>query len=304
MHRKIAITTSSFAKYDTSPLDLLKGRGFEIVTNMLGRELEAKETVELCSDSIGIIAGTELYDRSVLENLKGLKAISRCGVGIENIDINFANILGVKLFNTPDAPTLAVAELTIGLILNLLRKVNQMDVNIRSNKWEKLMGNLLYDKKIGIIGFGRIGQKVAELLSGFGAELACCDTEAKSSYINCSKKGFKEILSWSDIVTLHLSVTKRECPIIGVKEFDLMKKGSWLVNVSRGGVVDEEALYHTLKSNYLSGAALDVFEKEPYEGPLKGLNNIILTPHVGSYAKEARIKMERQAVENLIRGLT
>lgn len=304
MSKKIAITTSSFAKHDTKPLDLLKTEGFETVKNMSGRKLEKKEILEFCNDSIGIIAGTEIYDSDVLKGLGKVKAISRCGVGMENIDIDFANSLGIKILNTPDAPTLSVAELTMGLILNLLRKVNQMDTGIRGNKWEKLMGNLLFGKKIGIIGFGRIGRKVGELVSGFGTELAYCDTETKMPpAFNCSKKDLEAILGWADIITLHLSAAKVKGPIIGSKEIDLMKKGSWFINVSRGGVVDEEALYRALKNNYLSGAALDVFEKEPYKGLLKELDNVILTPHIGSYAKEARIKMEVEAVENLIKNL-
>jgi len=303
MKERIAVTTTSFAQYGTAPLCLLEERGLKIIRNTFGRKLERKEIIDLCNGCIGIVAGTELYDRDVLEALGGLKVISRCGVGMENIDINAINRIGIKVFNTPDAPTLAVAELTVGLILNLLRKVNQMDTRIRNGRWEKLMGNLLYAKKVGIIGFGRIGQKVGEILSAFGAEIAYCDIEPKFSSVNCTRKELEEILGWADIITLHLSISKKKGLVIGRKELELMKKGAWLINVSRGGVVDEEALQGVLKNGHLSGAALDVFGGEPYEGPLKALENILLTPHVGSYAREARIKMEKEAVENLIKGL-
>ena len=303
MENKVAITTTSFAQDGSALFNLLEKNGLEVIRNTFGRKLDKKEILEVCEGCIGIIAGTEIYDADVLKGLQGLKVISRCGTGTENIDIDTANSLGIKIFNTPEAPTLAVAELTIALILNLLRKINQMDSYIKNDKWEKLTGNLLSGKKVGIIGFGRIGQKVAELISIFGTEIAYHDVKSKSSYVKCIRKEFKEILSWADIITLHLSVSKEDCPIIGDKELNLIKTGGWLINVSRGSVVDEKALYYALKSNRLSGAALDVFEREPYRGPLTELNNVILTPHIGSYAMESRIRMEKEAVENLIKGL-
>jgi len=301
--KKIVITTSSFGKHDKRPLGLLGAEGYEIILNPYGRTLKKEEVIDLCGNAVGIIAGTETLDDETLGNLIHLKVISRCGTGMDNIDIDSANRLGIKVYNTPDSPTLAVAELAVGLMLNLLRKVNQMDIAIRNGKWNKLMGNLLCEKKVGIIGFGRIGQKVGKLLSAFGASLAYCDIESKHCSINCSEKKFEEILSWADILTLHLSHSIEEKPVIGGQELNLMKKGSWLVNVSRGCVIDEASLYQVLKNNHLAGAALDVFEQEPYNGPLKELENVILTPHIGSYAKEARVGMETEAAKNLLEGL-
>jgi len=302
--KKITITTTSFGKNDKKPLGLLEKNGFEVMLNPYGRKLGEKEIIELCWDAVGIIAGTEALDNDVMEELPNLRVISRCGASLDNIDLDAAKTKNIKIFNTPDAPTLAVAELTVGLILNLLRKITQMDTLIRNNEWKKLMGNLLYGKKVGIVGFGRIGRKVGELLSSFGAELAYCDTEAKPSSINCSRKEFKEILAWADIVTLHLSISaKMLSPLISDKELALMRKGSWLINTSRGNVIDEKALYDSLKNGHLSGAALDVFKEEPYLGKLRELHNILLTPHIGSYAKEARVKMELVAAKNLLTGL-
>jgi len=252
---------------------------------------------------IGIIAGTESLNNNVFPYLQELKVISRCGSGIDNVDLRVAQERGIKVYNTPDVATRAVAELTVGVILNLIRKVNQVDRIIRDGNWDKRMGNLLYGKKVGIVGFGRIGQKVGELLSIFGTELSYYDIEPKYSSINCAQKTFKEILAWADIITLHLSYSEGCKSIIGKRELELMKKGSWLINLSRGGVVDEQALYQVLKNGHLSGAAVDVFEQEPYSGPLRELDNIILTPHIGSYARETRIEMEIRAVKNLLKGL-
>lgn len=300
MKKKIAITTTSFAKFDDSPFRLLKDSGFHYETNSSGRKMEEKEILDLCKDCTGIIAGTETYSGDLLKKLKGLKVISRCGVGIDNIALETARELGILVVNTPSGPTEAVSELCVGLILNLLRNISAMDRDIRNGIWKKHMGNLLRGKKVGIIGFGKIGRMVAEMLSPFKVELAYNDLKDFDSHWTYRNKD--ELLSWADIVTLHCSggCVKK---LIGEEEINRMKKGSFFVNLSRGEHVDEAALYHALKSGHLAGAAIDVFEKEPYLGNLKELSNVILTPHIGSYAKESRIMMEIESVNNLINAL-
>jgi D-3-phosphoglycerate dehydrogenase len=214
--------------------------------------------------------------------------------------MNWARRTGIKVVNTPDAPTLAVAELTIGMILNLLRKISLMDKELKNGTWKKRMGNLLKGKKVGIIGFGRIGQKVAKLLSVFECELSYHDPYLSDGLLNLDNLPLEELLGWADIVSIHACGNKT---IIGEKEISLMKKGSWLINTSRGDSIDEEALYNSLKKGYLRGAAVDVFNEEPYYGKLTELDNIILTPHIGSYAVESRAEMEKEAVVNLLKEL-
>jgi D-3-phosphoglycerate dehydrogenase len=162
------------------------------------------------------------------------------------------------------------------------------------------MGNLLHGKKVGIVGFGRIGQQTATLLLPFGVELSYCDMDTKTCSFDCSKKKLEDILAGADMITLQSSTTAGGEYRSGEKELQLMKENSWLVNVARGGVVDEAALYNELKKGHLAGAAIDVFEHEPYDGPLKELANTIITPHIGSYAKEGRIQMEIDSVKNLL----
>ncbi len=297
---KTIITTSSFGKFDNSPLDLCKDNGLEITLNPYGRKINSEELIQLAENAVGIIAGTEPITEETMLKLSSLKVISRCGVGIDNVDVASAEKMGIKVFNTPDAPTLAVAELTIGFILNLLRKVTTMDSDVKNGNWDKLMGNLLYRKKVGLKGFGRIGRKVCEMLRPFGCEIAYSDPFIDDGVMGLRNMPLEELLSWADIVSIHVSVSEQ---LIGADKLQLMKEGSWIVNTSRGGVVDEESIYELLRSGHLSGAALDVFENEPYSGPLKELNNVILTPHIGSYAMEARIEMETRAVENLLNGL-
>ncbi|KJU81329.1 D-isomer specific 2-hydroxyacid dehydrogenase NAD-binding protein [Candidatus Magnetobacterium bavaricum] len=298
--KKIAITTTSFCEYDKNPLSLLIKHGLEIVINPYKRKLNREEVVELSKDAVGIIAGTEPLNAYVLERLTGVKVISRCGVGMDNVDMDVAKRLGIKVYNTPDAPTLAVAELTVGLMLNLLRKVSQMDRDIRLGSWRKKMGNLLYKKNVGILGFGHIGKKVSELLKPFTCNIAYVDPAVENDFGGFKRLSITEMLEWADIVSIHVSSRNK---IIGHEEFRLFKKGAWLINVSRGEVVDEECLYECLQDGTLSGAALDVFESEPYDGTLKKLDNVILTSHIGSYAKESRVEMEMQSAINLLQGL-
>lgn len=298
---RVIITTSSFAVFDDSPLKSLEAQGIAYELNAYGRKLTAEEVVEMARDADGILAGTEPLDRFVLEQLPHLKVISRCGVGMDNVDLAYAESAGVKVYNTPDGPTQAVAELTVGLMIDLLRKVSAMDRQLRAGVWKKQMGNLLQGKKVAIVGFGRIGKQVARLLEAFDADIAYCDTCRIESPVCCMDKA--ALLGWGDIVTLHCSSNTEGGPVMGEREIRSMKPGAWLVNASRGGLVDETALQSALKEGRLAGAAIDVFEKEPYTGPLRDLDNVILTPHVGSYAREGRIRMEALAAANLIEGL-
>ena len=162
------------------------------------------------------------------------------------------------------------------------------------------MGQLLRGKRVGIIGLGRIGSAVASLLKNFGVEIVYFDTivRTKSKFIKFV--GFDALLKTSDIITLHISGSQ---PLLDEKALSLCKQGSFIINCARGGLIDEKALYAHLKNRHLAGAALDVFEQEPYTGELKNLNNVILTSHIGSYARESRVEMEIQAVQNLIKGL-
>jgi len=296
---KVFVSTSSFAKDDSRPMNLLKEAGLEVYTNSYCRKLSEDEIMDFLHDVDYLIAGTEPLTKRVLESAKRLKVISRCGTGLDNVDIKAADKLGIKVYNTPYGPTQSVAELTIGLIFDMLRRISKMDRDVRSGVWEKYTGNLLSGKKVGIIGFGKIGQKVAELLMPFGCEIVCYDIRTEDKELKIKIASLDEILRTSDIISIHVSSKGQ---IIGREEFKKIKKGAWIINVSRGGVIDESELYKALKKGHLSGAALDVFEQEPYAGPLKELDNVILTPHIGSYAKEGRINMEIEAVKNLLDG--
>lgn len=297
---KIAITTSSFAKDSSEPLDMLKNRGIEYILNPYGRALSEDEAIELLAGCAGVAAGTEPLTERVFAALPKLKTVSRCGVGMDNVDLVAAKNRGIVVKNTPDGPTRAVAELTLGLALALLREIPAMDRDIRAGVWKKRMGCLLDEKKVGIIGLGRIGLATAKLFAALGAEVAYADPVA--SHPDFARKDLESLLAWAELITVHAPPAK-DGFLLNAKRLGLLRQGAWLINAARGGIVDESALAELLKEGQLKGAALDVFGQEPYTGPLTGLNNVILTPHIGSYAKEARIRMEIDTIANLLDGL-
>ncbi|MFA5068969.1 MAG: phosphoglycerate dehydrogenase [Candidatus Omnitrophota bacterium] len=300
MNRKrVLISTTSFAEYDKRPLKMLQDAGLTIKVNRLGRRLKEDEIKRFLSGIDFLIAGTEPITRDVISSSKALKVISRCGTGIDNIDLTAAGEFGVKVFNTPCGPTIAVAELAVGLILNVLRRIGRMDRDIRKGIWDKQMGFLLQGKYAGIIGFGRIGQRLAQMLLALGARVAYHDLKDMPHTLDCKPLDLETLLSSCEIISIHCPASP-DRPIIGAKEFGYIRKGAYLINTSRGNVIDEEELYKALKEGRIAGAGLDVFDKEPYTGKLTEVDNVILTPHIGSYAKEARIGMEMDSVENLL----
>lgn len=306
MKDKILVSSASFGKYGRRPQQLLEEAGYEVVLNNLGRQMTPEEVIEFGRDCIGIVASVEPLNARVLESLPRLRCVSRLGVGIDNIDLDKARELGIVIRNTPDAPTRAVAELAVGLVFDVLRNISHCDREMRQGRWYKYMGNLLHQKKVGILGLGRIGRLVAEMLQKLGAEVAGADIKPDREWAEANGivlMSMTELLRESDIICLHISYAEDNYHIIGSKELESMKKGAYLVNLSRGGIVDEDALYRALKSKHLTAAAIDVFEHEPYSGPLTELDNMVLTPHYGSNAVEARLDMEMQAVRNLIESL-
>lgn len=298
-HRNILVTTSTFAQFDKTPLQMLEKAGYRYVLNPYGRKVTEEELLRLVGDCVGVIAGTENFTADVLRKISSVKAIARCGSGLNNIDLAAAKKLSISVTNTLEAPTQAVAELTLGLILSLLRKMHVMDRKLREGQWEKMMGHLLLGKNVGIIGYGRIGQKLAELLRVFEVHLAYYDVIKKETSTKCLP--LKDLLGWADIVCIHAS--NADGFLLDKAEFECMKKGAWLINCSRGELINEDVLVKFLEEGKLAGAALDVFAREPYSGPLTSLDNVILTPHIGSYAIEARVKMEIDAVDNLLKSL-
>lgn len=304
MKPKILVALSTFAEFGDAPLKLLDESGVQYSVNTLGRRLGREEIIEMGRDCEGIVAGVEPYDDYVLDRLPKLRCISRCGVGIDNISLEKAREKGIVVRNTPDVVVLPVVELTIAMIFDLLRRLSYHTTLLRSRKWEKQAGNLLAGKKVGIIGLGRIGKKVAETLTKLNADVYGADLFPDQEW--AEKTGVKItstelLLKTCEIVSIHVSVLDDRRFVLGKKELESMREGSFVINVARGEIIDEKALYDALQSNHLGGAALDVFPQEPYDGPLCDLDNVVLTPHVATLTRESRVQMETEAVENLLR---
>lgn len=294
--KKVLIATSSFGEYDIAPLEKLKSYGFEIITNPFHRKLAKQELINLLIGMDGLIAGLETIDREVIES-SGLKVISRCGVEMSNIDLISAQKSGIIVKNTPDAPTVSVAELTIGAMLSLLRMLHLMDKDLHNKIWNKNIGVQLSGKTVVIIGFGRIGRYVAKLLSSFNVIILAVDTALSGMVEQIKIVSLKEALAQADIITLHLSGNYL---VLGENEFAMMKNGVFILNAARGGVIDENCLLEAIKIGKVAGAWLDTFTEEPYQGKLTECPQVILTPHVGSYSRECRQRMEMEAVDNLL----
>tara|TARA_B110000238_G_scaffold8270_1_gene8341 strand:+ start:143 stop:1063 length:921 start_codon:yes stop_codon:yes gene_type:complete len=303
---KILTSPSSIGQISPEPFDLLKSNGYEIINNPYGRKLTESEVISLASDCIGIVAGVEPLNSKVIDALPNLKCISRVGVGMDSVDISYAESKGIKVLNTPNGPTRAVAELTLGLTISLLRKIPNAHYDLKNRIWKKQTGNLLYEKKVGILGLGRIGRMVAEMFRSLGNPVIGYDLYPDLDWAeknNIEILGLEQLLNQSDILTIHIPGNSDGSTVLNQKELSYLKDGAFIVNVSRGGVINEDALYEVLINGKLSAAALDVFSNEPYSGKFCDLDNVILTPHIGSYAKEGKLKMEVDAVMNLINAL-
>jgi len=297
---KILIGLSSFAVHDKTPLERLQETGCRIVENPYKRRLIKNEIMDLLGGSItGVIAGLEPFDREVLENTK-LKIISRCGSGISNVDLKAAEEFGIKVCVTPDAPTESVAEITVAGILSLLRNIPQMNEELHNGRWAKKIGTELRGKTVAIIGFGRIGRRVASLIKPFNVRIIAVDPDEGIKMEGVEFSSLNKALQESDIVTIHTSGEKE---IIGKDEFGLIKHGSFLLNAARGKTISEKSLIDALGEGRVKGAWLDTFTTEPYNGQLKKYPQVIMTPHIASNTLECRSVMEMEAVNNLIREL-
>jgi D-3-phosphoglycerate dehydrogenase len=299
---QILISTSSFNLDNFSELSVIRSSGIKVKLNPFKTRLTEDQVIELLgAESVGLIAGLESLNSRVLRSATALKVIARVGTGLDSVDLGEAAKLGIKVLNTPDAPTSAVAELTLGHILGLLRNIAKADRQIRDNKWQGQMGSLLETKTVGVVGFGRIGQRVAKLVASFGAKVIVSDPYTDTTeYENCA---LDELCQRVDVLTLHLPYVEKTHNLIGSRQFQLMKKGSFVINVSRGGLIDEIALLQAVESEHIAGAALDCFEQEPYFGPLSKLENVQMTAHMGTYARETRDQMEREASLLLVKAL-
>lgn len=276
---------------------------FTFRTNPYDRRMKPSEVIDMGHTCRGLVAGVEKYTAETLSRLPNLSCISRCGVGIGNIDLEAAREGVISVLNTPEEPTLAVAELTLAMMLALLRNLPRVDSLTRGRKWQRVTGQLLAERTVGIIGLGRIGRRVAELVQGFGATVIGVEPYPDNDWVRergVELMDLSTLLTHVDIVSIHAAESRENHLHIGAEELAQIKPGAWLINMARGDMVDDVALSEALASGRLSGAGLDVFPQEPYIGPLCDSDRVILSPHQATLTVETRAAMEKRAVVNLL----
>ncbi len=309
MAKKVALMTRHHATLICKEArDALTQAGFEIVSNDTGRILTFEEQKDLIKDAYGIIAGTEKYDRDMLLGCDNLKVVTRFGVGTDNFDLAAMKEMGLEVGVIANYN--AVAEFALTHILALLKNLPRYDAAARSGAWSRFEMRELTGKTVGVVGFGRIGKRLCELLSGFGVTVLAYDpfmNEQAALERKVTPVTLDKLLESADIVSLHLPATEETKHLINADTIAKMKDGAYLINTSRGALVDEAALLVALQSGKLSGAALDVFEKEPVtaDNPLFALPNTVLSPHCSALTYETNYNggiICAQSIINVLRG--
>ncbi|HUC60475.1 MAG TPA: phosphoglycerate dehydrogenase [Alphaproteobacteria bacterium] len=303
--KRAAVTTAPFGALDPAPLELAAAAGVALTLNPYGRRLQAHEVAGFLKDHPVVIAGTEPLNEAVMDACPGLKAICRVGVGLDSVDLSAARRRGIAVSYTPDAPSTAVAELAVGLILDLLRGVAPADRALRQGEWTRTTGARIARSTVGVLGVGRIGRRVIHhLLGGFpGVRVLAHDLNPDLSLDGVEWVDKETIYRTADVVTVHLPLTAATKDLIGARELAAMRPSAVLVNTARGGIVNERDLAAALAQGVIQAAAIDVFEHEPYKGPLAQSPRTLLTCHMGSMTADCRAQMETEAMREAIRFL-
>lgn len=305
---KVLITTVPFGSKNRLPLELLEKAGIEYLINPLGKKLTEDQLAELATDFDVIIAGTEPITDKVMARASNLKLISRVGIGLDGVDLMATKRRGIRVSYTPDAPAPAVAELTLAMMLTLLRLAHISNTQLHQGKWQRIFGRRLAEITVGIIGVGRIGKRVLRHISGFGNskvlvnDIITNDELSREFKLEWVTK--ERIYKEADIITLHLPLTHLTMNMIRREQLLNMKSDAIIINTSRGGIINEHDLYDVMVTGHLSGAAIDVFEHEPYAGKLAEIERCLLTAHMGSMSIDCRARMEIEATEEAVRFLT
>ena len=302
---KILITPTSL-KPDLNSPAMKKLRSFseKLVFNPIGKPLSEDDLIPLLKDCDGCIAGLDNFTAKVIESAPKLKVISRYGVGVDQVDLAAAKAKNIIVCNTPGANTQAVADLTFALLLATARKVPILDKKTRDGQWPRSNGIELYGKTLGILGLGAIGKAVAHRASGFSMKIISYDPYIDREYAesnNITSADFDTVIAEADFLSLHCPLATETKHIISADVMKSMKKGTFIINTARGGLIDEDAAYEFLKSGHLGGMGLDVYEIEPpTKSPLFELENVVLAPHTASHTAEAIEAMASMSVQNLI----
>ena len=304
-HMAVLVTSTSYGRNDPllkSDLESAVGR---VEYNTLGRPLSADDLVEVIGEYDGYIAGLDEINRDVIASAGKLKVIARYGVGVDRVDLEAAREHGIVVTNTPGANSSSVAELAIGLMLALARHIPTAVEQTRQGEWPRLRGVAIEGKTIGILGLGAIGGEVAWRIKAFTGDVIGFDpfvTAQAAEQLGVALVPQEELIGRADFLTLHVPVLDETRGMVNAAFLDAMKDGAFLINTSRGELIDEAALVEALQGGKLSGVALDAFRQEPpdADNPLLALPNVIATPHTGAHTDEATNKMGRMALDECL----
>jgi D-3-phosphoglycerate dehydrogenase len=304
---KALITTVPFGDKNRLPIEQLEAAGIDYLINPIGRKLKEDELAEMVADFDVLIAGTEPITEMVMAQAKCLKLISRVGIGLDSVDLLAAERRGIQVSYTPDAPAPAVAELTIGLMLSLLRSVHVVNAQMHRGEWHRHFGRRIPEVTIGIIGAGRIGGRVLRRLAAFGTPRILVNDTHPDAHVAPQLKlewvDKETIYREADVISLHVPLTGQTKNMIRREQLRQMKMDAIIINTARGGIVNEQDLAAVMAAGHLSGAAVDVFNQEPYAGELARIERCLLTSHMGSMSIDCRTRMEIEATEEAIRFL-
>lgn len=304
---KILITPRSITKDGHPSLDRLRSAGYELVFCMPGKQPSEGELMNLLPGCCGYLAGVEKISAEVLTAARGLRVISRNGVGIDNIDLKAARDLKITICKTEGANARGVAELTISLIFAITRSIPFVDGKLKEGQWERRLGIEIQGETLGIIGCGRIGKEVACLALGMGMNVIAFDPFINDFFTpatNFRYAGLDELLAKSDIISLHIPASADSKPLVDDSLIRKMKKGVYLINTARGELIDDEAIIQALDTGIIKGFATDVFRTEPpVNNKLVKHDKVITTPHIGGFTLESVDRAMNGAVDNLLKYL-
>ena len=302
---RVYVALQHFCADDDRPRRLLLEAGCEVRQNTLGHRLTREEMAGELRDADAVIAGVEPYAASLLAALPRLRCISRCGIGTDAIDLDAAQRQGIAIYTSDEEVVEPVAQLTLAMLLALARNLPQHVTDARAGVWTKRTGALLSEWTIGLVGFGRIGRRVAQYVQPFAPRVLVADPRLTGADVPAPARwcDLPTLLRESDVVSLHAGRRREEGALIGREALAAMKQGGYLINTSRGFLVNEVALHEALVAGRLAGAALDVFEAEPYTGPLSRLPQVLCTPHVATLTRAASAAMETRCAKQVVEHL-
>lgn len=304
-HPTVLVTTRSFGKEVREPLERLIQDGCRILEWRESSGLDEADLRAKVAQADGWIVAFHPIGSALMDAAPRLRIIAKHGVGVDNIDVAAATARGIVVTTAPSANDQAVADLTLALLLSLLRRIPEANASVKAGRWERFLGCGLSGKVMGILGLGRIGQNVARRAKGFGVELIGVDPlwpEEAARDIGIRRVEPNELFAQADIISLHAPLTPETTGLIGEAAIAAMKPGVWIVNTSRGKVVDEKVMYEALRSGHVAGYATDVFESEPPVGNLLlALPNVVATPHMGTHTRESLKLMGDRVADAVLR---